>query len=479
MMDEDDLRRDSLREGLKVKGRSRRKAAARGAEAEKGSRPRRNDILPSLRIEPYPVDALKSHVRKLRKSDPAHVREIANSVSTLGFNVPLLVGKDNVVVDGDSRLEAAKLLGLSSVPCIRVDHLDETEQRLLRLAVNRLGEKGFWDVGELEAEFKELIIADVPIEISGFGSDEIDQVVIGGNDEDGYEAGDLAPLPGASASARVNDLFLVGSHLLICGDATDPAVVRRLMRTDVARMVLTDEPFNVAIGGHVTGGDHREFVMASGEMTDSQFLDFNQKWMDAVLPHLVDGGVLGTFIDWRGLPIAHTAATGLGLTPLNLVVWAKTNAGMGSLYRSQHELLPLFKKGATSNVNNISLGKRGRHRTNLWTYPGASSLGSDARKGLQDHPTVKPTAMLQDALIDLTNRGEIVLDPFLGSGSTLIAAENTGRVCCGIELDPLYVDVIIRRYEAETGAAVILADSGETFEKVAARRRNDESDERH
>jgi DNA modification methylase len=478
MMDEDGLRRDSLREGLKAKGRSRREAAARHAEAEKGSRPRRNDILPLLQIEAYPVDALKSHVRKLRKSDPAHVREIANSINTLGFNVPLLIGKDNIVVDGDSRLEAAKLLGLSSVPCIRVDHLNETEQRLLRLAVNRLGEKGVWDVGELEAEFKELIIADVPIEISGFGSDEIDQVVIGGN-EDGYEAGDLAPLPGASASARVNDLFLLGSHFLICGDATDPAVVRRLMRTDVARMVLTDEPFNVAIGGHVTGGDHREFVMASGEMTDSQFLDFNQKWMDAVLAHLVDGGILGTFIDWRGLPIVHTAATGLGLTPLNLVVWAKTNAGMGSLYRSQHELLPLFKKGAASNVNNISLGKRGRHRANLWTYPGASSLGSDARKGLQDHPTVKPTAMLQDALIDLTNRGEIVLDPFLGSGSTLIAAENTGRVCCGIELDPLYVDVIIRRYEAETGAAVILADSGETFEKVAARRRNDESDERH
>ena len=167
------------------------------------------------------------------------------------------------------------------------------------------------------------------------------------------------------------------------------------------------------------------------------------------------------------------------MTPLSLVVWAKTNAGMGSLYRSQHELLPLFKKGAASHVNNICLGKRGRHRTNLWTYPGASSLGSDARQGLQDHPTVKPTAMLQDALIDLTNRDEIVLDPFLGSGSTLIAAENTGRVCCGVELDPLYVDVIIRRYQAETGAAVILADTGATFEEVAARRRQQRGDERN
>src|SRR6516165_1253226 len=169
---------------------------------------------------------------------------------------------------------------------------------------------------------------------------------------------------------------------LLRGDATDPAVVKRLMRVDVARMVFTDEPFNVAIEGHVTGGNHREFVMASGEMTDAQFLEFNQKWMDAVLPYLVDGGILGTFIDWRGLPIAHAAATALGLTPLSLIVWAKTNAGMGSLYRSQHELLPLFKKGAASHVNNISLGKRGRHRTNLWTYPGASSLGSDARQGL-------------------------------------------------------------------------------------------------
>ena len=462
------LQRDSLRSGLKLKGRSRRKAAVMQKEAEQGTRVRRNDILPLLQIESYPIDALKSPVRRLRKSDISHIREIANSINALGFNVPLLVGKDNVLIDGDSRLEAAKILGLSSVPCIRVDHLDETEERLLRLAVNRLSEKGVWDVEALEAEFQELIIAEAPIEISGFGLDEIDQLVISGIEA--REARDLAPLHGTTAIARVNDIFLLGSHRLICGDATDPAVVSRLMGNDVARIVLTDEPFNVSIGGHVTGGDHREFVMASGEMTDAQFLDFNRKWMDAVIPHLVDGGILGTFIDWRGLPVAHTAAVGLGLVPLNLVVWAKTNAGMGSLYRSQHELLPLFKQGVASHVNNIALGKRGRHRSNLWIYPGASSLGSDARRGLHDHPTVKPTAMLEDALIDLSNRNEIVLDPFLGSGSTLIAAEKSGRMCRGIELDPLYNDVIIRRYEAETGVAAILAESGETFKQLAARR---------
>jgi ParB-like nuclease domain len=238
------LRRDSLRDGLKAKGRLGR--GVRRAQTAMAT-PRRNDMLPLLKIESYAIDALKSHARKLRKSDAVHIREIANSIGALGFNVPLLIGKDNVVVDGDSRLQAAKLLGLSSVPCIRVDHLDETEQRLLRLAVNRLGEKGFWDVGELQAEFKELIIADAPIEISGFGADEIDQII--GN-EDGGEADDLAPLPGAPAIARVGDLFLLGPHHLICGDATDPAVVRRLMRTDVARMVLTDEPLAAATRGN-------------------------------------------------------------------------------------------------------------------------------------------------------------------------------------------------------------------------------------
>ena len=236
---------------------------------------------------------------------------------------------------------------------------------------------------------------------------------------------------------------------------------------------ITDEPYNVKIAGNVTGGAHREFAMASGEMTDPKFLVFNDAWMAAVLPYLCDGGVCGTFIDWRGSPIVHSAATKLGLVPLNLIVWAKTNAGMGSLYRSQHELLPLFKKGTALHVNNVELGRRGRRRSNVWTYPGASSLGSDARRGLKDHPTVKPTAMLEDALLDLSNRSDIVVDPFLGSGSTLIAADKTGRVCRGAELDPLYVDVIVRRYEVVTGNPAILIETGEAFDLLGGRRSRD------
>ena len=233
---------------------------------------------------------------------------------------------------------------------------------------------------------------------------------------------------------------------------------------------MTDEPYNVKIAGHVTGGDHREFAVASGETTDAEFLAFNEAWVAPVLPYLCDGGVCGSFIDWRGFPTVHSAATKLGLVPLNLIVWAKSNAGMGSLYRSQHELLPLFKKGTVPHVNNVELGKRGRWRSNVWTYPGASSLGSDARRGLKDHPTVKPSAMLEDALLDLTNRDDLIIDPFLGSGSTLIAAEATGRVCRGVELDPLYVDVIVRRYEGASSQAAVLVETRESFRELSARR---------
>ena len=265
-------------------------------------------------------------------------------------------------------------------------------------------------------------------------------------------------------------MFQLGAHRLLCGDATDPAVYAKLMGEDLARLVLTDVPYNVKISGNVTRGAHREFVQASGEMSDDAFLKFNIDEISAATAHLVEGGVYGTFIDWRGLPTVHAAAITVGLQPLNLITWVKTNAGMGSLYRSQHELLPLFKLGDAPHVNNVELGKRGRWRSNVWTYPGASSLGSDARRGLQDHPTVKPTAMLEDALLDLTNRGEIVLDPFLGSGSTLIAAEKTGRICRGLELDPLYVDVIVRRFEATTGVPVVLEETGERFVDLAVRR---------
>jgi DNA modification methylase len=462
------LPRALLTDQLGEKSRHRRDRQERLAKAFT-ARPRRNDILPRLELSDIPIADLRPSARKVRKLDPAHVREVASSISALGFCVPLLVGRDNEIINGEVSYEAAKQLGLDRLPCVRIGHLSLEEQRVLRLAVNRLAEKGEWDLDALKIEFEELILLDAPIEITGFSPAEIDHVILG-EAADGLEQGPLEPDP-ATAVARVGDIFQLGPHRIVCGDATDSSVLARLLEGDAsARLILTDEPYNVKIAGNVTGGGHREFAMASGEMTDAEFLVFNDAWIAAVLPYLCDGGVFGSFIDWRGSPTVHSAATKLGLVPLNLIVWAKTNAGMGSLYRSQHELLPLFKKGTASHVNNVELGKRGRWRSNVWTYPGASSLGSDARRGLKDHPTVKPTAMLKDALLDLSNRSDIVVDPFLGSGSTLIAADKTGRVCRGVELDPLYVDVIVRRYEAATGNPAVLVETGEALDLLAVRR---------
>jgi DNA modification methylase len=460
--------RASLTSQLRGKSRNRREGQERMVLAARVER-RRNDMLPRLELSYVRLEELRPSVRKLRKLDPVHVREIASSISLLGFCDPLLVGRGNELIDGEARYEAAKQLGLDRVPCVRMEHLNPAEQRALRLAVNRLTEKGQWDLDALKIEFEELILLDAPIEITGFSPAEIDHVILGDAAE-GLEQGPHEPDP-AAAVAMVGDIFQLGAHRVVCGDATDLAVLAQLMEGDApARLVLTDEPYNVKIAGNVTGGAHREFAMASGEMTDAEFLRFNEGWMAAVLPSLCDGGIFGTFIDWRGSQTVHSAAAKLGLAPLNLIVWAKSNAGMGSLYRSQHELLPLFKKGAASHVNNVELGRRGRWRSNVWSYPGASSLGSDARRGLRDHPTVKPTAMLEDALLDLTNRGDIVIDPFLGSGSTLIAADKTGRICRGVELDPLYVDVIARRYEAATRNPAVLIETGEAFDALAARR---------
>jgi DNA modification methylase len=433
----------------------------------------RNDLSPPLVLVSLSIDALRAPRRKVRALDEAHVAEIVRAISALGFCLPVLIGKEDVLLDGRSRVEAAKRLGLTEVPCIRVEHLSNDEQRLLSLALNRLGEKGRWDLAELKIEFEELILADTPIELSGFGPDEIDQIVL--DDQlSVVEVGPLAPEPDAVAVARSGDMFLLGKHRFGCGDATDVETWRRLMGADdAARLLLTDEPYNVPIRGHASSSGHREFAMASGEMSDGEYLAFNISWIGCALPWLRDGAVFGTFIDWRGYPTAHAASIGAGLAPLNLVVWSKTNAGMGSLYRSRHELLPLFKKGSAPHVNNVDLGRRGRWRSNVWPYPGASSRGSDARAGLRDHPTVKPVAMLEDALLDLTNRGDLVLDPFLGSGSMLIACERTGRVCRGLELDPLYADVIIRRFEAASGTPAILAETGERFGDLVARRRRE------
>ncbi len=429
----------------------------------------RNDILPKLELLQRRPEDLLLPPRNIRAVDEPHVQEVMRSINTLGFCDPLLIDIDNRVLDGVARLVAAQRLGLSTIPCICVSGLTATEKRLLRLALNRLGEKGIWVWDELKIELQELVLEDAPIEVTGLSAIDLDHINISAEPEE-HESGPLAPEPDAAVVAREGDVFLLGEHIIVCGDSTDPHVLDTLMAGEEARLLLTDQPYNVPIAGHVSKTNQREFVMASGEMDAAAFGAFNAAWLGAAARHVCDGGILGTFIDWRGYPSLNLAALSHELVPINLIVWAKTNGGMGSLYRSQHELLPLFKKGAARHVNNVELGKHGRWRSNVWRYPGASSLGSDARKGLETHPTVKPVAMLEDALIDLTARGDIVLDPFLGSGSTLIAAEKCSRRCRAVELDPRYVDVAIRRYELATGTLARLKSTGESFAELAALR---------
>ncbi len=284
----------SVKEKLTTKGRHRREGLVRVAGASATLRAPRNDIRPVLEVTVIPIAELRSAGNKTRKLDPAHVREIARSISTFGFCAPVLIGKGNMVIDGEARVEAARQLGMDRVPCLSIDHLTEVEQRTLRLAINRLAERGEWDLNGLKVEFEELLLLDAPIELVGFSADEIDQILLGEEGET-VEAGPLSPATCATAVARPGDVFELGPHRLICGDATDPEVLGVLMGREAvgtARLILTDEPYNVPIAGHVSGGDHREFAMASGEMTNSEFLAFNGAWMGAVLPYLREGGVL-------------------------------------------------------------------------------------------------------------------------------------------------------------------------------------------
>ena len=366
----------SVKDTLRAKSRRRREQLTELAAASSAAgHPIRNDLVPKLALIECPPADLVVPARNVRKIKAAHLREVATAISSLGFCDPVLVDERNAVLDGVVRVEAAKLLGLPHIPCIRVDHLSTSERRLVRMALNRLSEKGSWNFDELKLEMKELILENTPIEISGFSMPEIEQIIIG-DEPAAIETGPLAPEPDAKPIVQVGDIFVMGDHRIICGDATDAGVLEILMSdTDKARLILTDEPYNVPVAGHETSGVHREFLMDSGAMTDAEFRAFNTAWMGAALGHLCDGGLFATFIDWRGYPTVVAAALEFGLAPFDLIVWAKTNADAGNFYRSQHELLPLFKKGDAPHINNIERRKNGRRRSNVWTYPGAYQSG--------------------------------------------------------------------------------------------------------
>jgi DNA modification methylase len=306
------------------------------------------------------------------------------------------------------------------------------------------------------------------LDVIGFEIPEIDIIIAGADGEAAEPAETVeAPDPSRPAVTQSGDLWILGDHQIYCGDALEPVSYDTLLSGERCRMIFTDPPYNVPVNGHVRSGNgsaHREFAMASGEMSDAAFRSFLSDVMARLLEQLVDGGVAMVCMDWRHIEELISTSKACGLAFINLCVWNKTNGGMGSLYRSKHELVAIFKKPGAAHINNVALGKHGRNRTNVWDYAGVNTFGAGREADLVDHPTVKPTALVADAIMDVSHRGDVVLDAFGGSGATLLAAEKTGRRARLIELDPLYVDVAIRRWQEMTGKQAIHAMTGETWD---------------
>jgi DNA modification methylase len=389
-----------------------------------------------------------------RKHGRAQISAIARSIEVFGFNAPILVDKNNKIVAGHGRYEAAMLLGIDKVPVILLDHLTPNQAKAYLLADNKLADRSTWDDNKLAVQLKELsdLVLDFDIEAIGFEPPEID-LRIQSLDSALEDADDRFELATGPVVSRTGDLWLLGSHRLYCGDALDATSYDALSNGEKASAAITDAPYNVRINGHVSGNGratHREFAMASGEMSEAEFSDFLYQTFQHIIAYCRDGALIYSFMDWRHMA-EILAAGAANLDPLNLCVWAKTNGGMGSLYRSRHELVFVFKSGEDPHTNNIQLGRFGRNRSNVWNYPGANSFArNSSKKQLESHPTVKPIALVADAMLDCTKRNDIVIDPYLGSGTTILAAERTGRRCHAIEIDGRYVDTAIRRWEQLT-----------------------------
>lgn len=427
-------------------------------------------------VEFRDVTNLKPYSRNARTHTEKQVHQIAASIEEFGFTNPVLVDGHGGIIAGHGRVEAAKRLGLKTVPTIRLDHLNEEQLRAYVIADNRLAEIAGWDreMLAIELQYLSAIDVDFDVEIVGFETAEIDLMIEGFETAETGEA-DHVPEPedDQPAVTRIGDLWLLGRHRLLCADALDKASYQRLMAGESARMVFTDPPYNVRVDGHVCGLGkikHREFAMASGEMSEAQYVAFLQAALAGLAEACVDGALLYVFIDWRHVYELLSAARKVGLDLFNLVVWNKTNGGMGSFYRSKHELVCVFKKGRAPHINNIELGSHGRYRTNVWSHPGVNTLGKSRLDELAMHPTVKPVALVADAVKDCTRRGDIVLDGFAGSGTILMAAEKTGRIGYGVELDARYVDTAVRRWERHTGKKAIHAETSLTMEELAEAR---------
>jgi DNA modification methylase len=406
---------------------------------------------------------LKLNPRNARVHPEAQIGQIARSIERFGFNNPILIDCQNNVLAGEGRVRAARLLGLERVPALRIEHLNAAEKRAFVLADNKVAEASGWSKDILTLELQELGDLDFDLELTGFSPGEI-EALLGGQDPAEEEADEICPAYDLShAVTQPGDCWRAGPHLLLCGDARDQASYKRLMADEKAAYAVTDPPYNIKINQNAVGHGrvrYREFAFASSEMSQAEFTAFLSDVFCQIRLHTTQGAICAAFMDWRHMPEMLVAGQKNFIELKNLCVWVKPSGGLGSFYRSRHELVFLWKCSRGKHVNNFELGQHGRSRTNVWEYI-AGSVKSASAHG--HHPTPKPVGLISDAIRDCSRRGDLVLDPFCGSGTILLAAERTGRAARAIEIDPRYCDLAIRRWQARTGHSAIHVDSGASF----------------
>lgn len=412
---------------------------------------------------------LKIPKAQLRKHPPSKIERIKGSVIQHGFYLPVIVGPDLTLVTGSARVRAAIDLGLGAIPIIERADLTDAQVRAIRIADNKLQEGSQWDEALLAPELKDLSLFGLDLSALGFVDAEIDKYL--SSDIDALTEESDPHESGGDAVTQAGDIWTIGKHRIICGDCLSSQTLQRLLNGEQAAVCVTDPPYNKPINGHVlTKGDHEEFAMASGEMLPGEFQTFLDDATDIAGQTLRPGGLAYLFMDWGGIDQVVRAGKTAGLDHLNICVWVKTNAGMGSFYRSQHELISVFRKPGRPATNNIQLGKHGRNRSNVWNAAGMNTFTPTRQEDLADHPTVKPVGLIEDILKDCTRRGDIVLDLFGGSGTTMLAAERCERSARLIEISPRYVDVTIRRMQRTFGVDAIHEESALSFDALAAQR---------
>jgi DNA modification methylase len=397
------------------------------------------------------ISDLTPDPRNARTHPKRQIEQLKASIEAFGFTNPILADPEGHIIAGHGRLQAARAMGFIEVPTIILSGLSETQKRALRIADNKIALNAGWDLEILQQELGELASLDVDIDLTltGFSTGEIDVILASADDPDDEV---VPPVP-TKPRTKPGDIWILGDHRVGCGDGRDTGFLQRLIgegaRVDAA---FLDPPYNVRIGGHaVSAGSHREFAMASGEMSEAEFRSFLSDTLGSAAHWSRDGAVHFVCMDWRHMDSVSAVGSKVYGELLNLCVWNKSNAGMGSLYRSKHELVFVYRVGTAPHYNMVELGRHGRNRTNVWDYASVNSMKGSRREDLALHPTVKPTGLVADAIQDVTRRGDLVLDLFLGSGTTLLAAERTGRRFRGLDIDPAYVDVAIERWSARTG----------------------------